>query len=147
MYLLQRLQGVRVYFSDEVGFRHGVKVLTNREDVHQAVVCDLNTLEVREKPGEKNDIFQKASCQWWKMRKEPRGQYIMMDRDKIEFEFCSDSPGENVLAGIRIRKRTELSDHHTLLCDGAHIRICFDKPDTEEGLNIFIYSVQLESLK
>lgn len=53
MYLLQRLQGVDIYFGDEVGFCYSVKVLTNRVNVHQAVVCDLNTLEVREKPANK----------------------------------------------------------------------------------------------
>lgn len=50
MYLLQCLQRVRVYFSDVVGFRYSIKVLADRVDVHQAVVCDLHTLEVREKP-------------------------------------------------------------------------------------------------
>lgn len=58
MYLLQRLQGIRVYFGDEVGFCDGVEILTDGENVHQAVVCDLNALEVREEPAreeEKND--------------------------------------------------------------------------------------------
>lgn len=50
MYLLQCLQGVGVYFSDVVGFCYSIKILTNRVNIHQAVVCDLNTLEVREKP-------------------------------------------------------------------------------------------------
>lgn len=49
-YLLQRLQGFGVNFSDVVGFCYGIKVLANRVDIHQAVVCDLNTLEVRKKP-------------------------------------------------------------------------------------------------
>lgn len=46
MYLLQCLQSIWVYFSDVVCFSYGIKVLTNRIDVHQAVVCDLNTLKV-----------------------------------------------------------------------------------------------------
>lgn len=53
VYLLQCLQGVSVYFSDVVGFCYSIKVLTDRVDIHQAVVCDLNTLEVREKPANK----------------------------------------------------------------------------------------------
>ncbi len=52
-YLLQRLQGINVYFSDVVGFCYSIKILTDRVNVHQAVVCDLNTLEVREKPANK----------------------------------------------------------------------------------------------
>lgn len=55
MYLLQCLQGVRVNFSDVVGFCYGIKILTNRVNIHQAVVCDLNALEVREKPANKKD--------------------------------------------------------------------------------------------
>lgn len=44
-----------------------------------------------------------------------------------KFSAC-DKPGKNVLAGIRIRKGAKLSDDNTLLCDGSHIRISFDKP-------------------
>ncbi len=54
LYLLQCLQGFNVYFSDEVGFCYSVEILTNRVNVHQAVVCDLNALEVGEKPANKN---------------------------------------------------------------------------------------------
>lgn len=50
VYLLQCLQGVGVHFSDVVGFCDSIKVLTNRVHVHQAVVCHLDSLEVREKP-------------------------------------------------------------------------------------------------
>lgn len=50
LYLLQGLQGVRVYFCDEVGFCYGIEILTNRINIHQAVVCHFNALEVREKP-------------------------------------------------------------------------------------------------
>lgn len=46
MYLLQCLQGVRVYFSDEVGFSYSIKILTNRINIHQAVVRHLYTFEV-----------------------------------------------------------------------------------------------------
>lgn len=59
MYLLQCLQGVSVYFRDEVGFCYSIKVLTNRVHVHQAVVCDLNTLEVGEEPASKIKISHK----------------------------------------------------------------------------------------
>lgn len=50
MYLLQSLQRICVDFSDVVGFCCSIIILTNRVDTHQAVVCDLNTLEVSEKP-------------------------------------------------------------------------------------------------
>lgn len=53
MYLLQCLQGVRVYFSNVVGFCYSIKILTDGVNIHQAVVCDLNTLEVREKSANK----------------------------------------------------------------------------------------------
>lgn len=50
VYLLQCVQGVGIHFSDIVGFCDSIKVLTNRVDIHQAVVCHLHTLEVGEKP-------------------------------------------------------------------------------------------------
>lgn len=53
MYLLQGLQGVSVHFCDVIGFRHSIVILTNGVNIHQAVVCHLNTLEVREKPTNK----------------------------------------------------------------------------------------------
>lgn len=53
IYLLQRLQGISVYFSEVVGFCYSIVILTDRVNIHQAVVCHLNTLEVREKPEEK----------------------------------------------------------------------------------------------
>lgn len=53
-YLLQCLQGLRVHLSDVVGFRHSIKILAHRVDVHQAVVCDFNPLEVWEKPKSKS---------------------------------------------------------------------------------------------
>lgn len=56
MYLLQCLQSFNVHFSDEVGFCHGIEILTNRVNIHQAVVCDLNTLEVGEKPANKRRL-------------------------------------------------------------------------------------------
>ena len=56
-HLLGRLQSVRVDFGDEVGFRHSVVVLADRVNVHQAVICHLNTLEVREKPAKQKTII------------------------------------------------------------------------------------------
>lgn len=53
IYLLQCVQGVCVHFCDIVGFCDSIKVLTNRVNIHQAVVCHLNALEVREKPRSK----------------------------------------------------------------------------------------------
>lgn len=61
MYLLQRLQGIGVHFSDEVGFCTRIVIFSNRVDIHQAVVCDLHSLEVCEKPaniGQKRQIVQ-----------------------------------------------------------------------------------------
>lgn len=42
--------------------------------------------------------------------------------------LSENPPGENIFAGIRVRKGAELSDHNTLLCDGSHIAVCFEKP-------------------
>lgn len=53
IYLLQCLQGVGIHFCDVVGFCDSIKILTNRVNIHQAVVCHLNTLEVREEPRSK----------------------------------------------------------------------------------------------
>ena len=50
MYLLQCLQSVSVHFSDVVGFCTCIVIFSNRVDIHQAVVCDLNSFEVCEKP-------------------------------------------------------------------------------------------------
>lgn len=46
-----------------------------------------------------------------------------------------DKPGENVLAGIRICKGAELGDDNTVLSDGSHVRISFDKPKWERRCN------------
>lgn len=52
------------------------------------------------------------------------------------FSAC-DKPGENVLAGIGVRKGAELSDDNTLLCDGSHVSISSDKP-TRQKLQIML---------
>ena len=57
LHLLGGLQSVRVDFSDEVGFCHCVIVLADRVNVHQAIICHLHTLEVREKPAEQKTII------------------------------------------------------------------------------------------
>lgn len=64
MYLLQCLQGISVYFSEVVGFCYSIKILTNRIDIHQAVVCDLNTFEVREKPANREKKEKIVAVVW-----------------------------------------------------------------------------------
>lgn len=60
------------------------------------------------------------------------------------FVLAFNLPGENVFAGVGVRKGTKLSDHHTLLCDGSHIRICSDKPgQSKEGKGILSPSQSL----
>lgn len=82
MYLLQCLQGVRVYFSDEVGFSYSIKILTNRIDIHQAVVRHLYTFEVWEKPENlenselEND--QQILCSFHESDNNPIVQYIVV---------------------------------------------------------------------
>lgn len=49
-------------------------------------------------------------------------------------------PGENVLAGIRVRKGAELGDDNTLLCDGSHVSISSDKP-TRQKLQIVFQNI------
>ena len=80
MYLLQRIQGLNVYFSDEVGFCYSIKILSDGVNVHQAVVCDLNTLEVREKPA--ND--RNRCCIYGNvMMKEKYKLYIYLHLDEF----------------------------------------------------------------
>lgn len=86
MYLLQRLQGINVYFSDVVGFCYGIEILTNRVNVHQAVVCDLNTLEVREKPANKQKYYKV-----WRSRCSIFINVMMKERQRIIlFTFISE---------------------------------------------------------
>lgn len=130
MYLLQRLQGVRVYFSEVVGFCHSVVILTDGVNVHQAVVCDLDALEVREKPAHKNVMSCFISLKSKRSKfSENRGNASRTIRIKevLVFFMCY-LPGENVFAGIGVRKGTKLSDHHAFLCDGSHVGICFKIP-------------------
>lgn len=48
--------------------------------------------------------------------------------EMAEIQCVQKKPRKNVLAGIRIRKGAKLGDDNTILCDGSHICICFDKP-------------------
>lgn len=57
VYLLQCLQSLSVDFGNVVSLRYGVIVLSHGIDIHQAVVCDLNTFEVGEKPANKKILL------------------------------------------------------------------------------------------
>lgn len=52
-YLFQGFQGVHIYFGDIISLRDSIIILSDRVDVHQAVVCHLNTFEIREEPVKK----------------------------------------------------------------------------------------------
>lgn len=112
-YLLQCLQSFSVHFCDVVGFCDRIKILANWVNIHQAVVCDLDTLEVREKPANKKRLRIWA--------------FTAISLRK-RHDFSCSLPGENVFAGVGVGERAELSDHHTLLCDCSHVCICSDKP-------------------
>lgn len=49
-YLFEGLQSVCIHFSDIVGLCDSIEVFADRVDIHQAVVCYLNTFEVSEEP-------------------------------------------------------------------------------------------------
>jgi len=53
-YLFQGFQGVHIYFGDIISLRDSIKILSDGVDVHQAVVCHLNTFEIWEEPVKKN---------------------------------------------------------------------------------------------
>lgn len=52
-YLFQGFQGVHIYFGDIISLCDSIIILPNRVNVHQAVVCHLNTFEIREEPVKK----------------------------------------------------------------------------------------------
>lgn len=49
-YLFQGFQGFHIDFSDKISLCDSIKILSNRVNIHQAVVCHLNAFEIREEP-------------------------------------------------------------------------------------------------
>lgn len=129
-HLLHSLQGVGIHLGDVVGLCHGVEVLTDWIDVHHAVVCHLYASEVGEEPAH-NQAGAQSIFKQNTFSSPPKFVMELFDdsasRSGVSWA-SQELPGEDVFAGVWVRRGSKLRDHQPLFCHGAHVSICSEEP-------------------